>query len=371
MSKHNISRSQSALLIATIAIIAVVVGVISYQQTSTKPLSEIELNKIIVLDNPKVLAPFQLIDHKGQTFSSQQMLGYWNIVFFGFTHCPDICPTTLQTLAQVKESLASKNKWGNYRVILVTVDPQRDNSEKLASYLPFFDPEFIGLTGEEESIRAFAKQLGILFVKNQDQDTQNYQVDHSTAVAVLDPSGRMAGVIPAPHHAPEISADLATLAEHFADDHLNRVSQIANDSPIQSITSAKEVMTESSASLGSSPPSLLIEDGWVRAMPATSDRLAAYFTLHNTSDSDIRIVDSSSELFDTTMIHDTLHKDGIAKMHHLNELIIPARQKVILAPLGKHMMLIDPDQPILTNQQIEITLISQDGHRYSSQLLVR
>jgi protein SCO1/2 len=160
------------------------------------------------------------VDQGGQPFSLQQLRGGWSLLFFGFTHCPDVCPTALYELQQVRTSLQQELDESTQipEILFVSVDPERDTPQALQTYLSHFDPSFIGITGEHEQLLPLTKQVGIAYrIEEHEDGATRYNVDHSTGILLTNPDGRLHGVFPAPHDAAEISADLlATLAE--ADD---------------------------------------------------------------------------------------------------------------------------------------------------------
>jgi protein SCO1/2 len=175
---------------------------------------------LIILPEPRVIADFDLVDQGGQPFSLQQLRGGWSLLFFGFTHCPDVCPTALYELQQVRTSLQQELDESTQipEILFVSVDPERDTPQALQTYLSHFDPSFIGITGEHEQLLPLTKQVGIAYrIEEHEDGATRYNVDHSTGILLTNPDGRLHGVFPAPHDAAEISADLlATLAE--ADD---------------------------------------------------------------------------------------------------------------------------------------------------------
>ena len=152
------------------------------------------------------LAEFSLLDQHGNTFTRGNFAGHWNLVFFGFTHCPDICPLTLQVLASARQSLADSAAAALPRIVLVSVDPERDTPELIGQYVSHFGTGIVGVTGELAEVRKLTEGLGIYFEKSNVGD-DNYSVDHSAVVVVIDPDGRFRALFSAPH-----------LAEHFVHD---------------------------------------------------------------------------------------------------------------------------------------------------------
>lgn len=164
--------------------------------------------------SPRTLTPFAVTDHLGQPFGLEQMSGTWSLLFFGFTHCPDACPTTLTVLKEFYEKLAAANAAGNVQIIFVTVDPARDTQELMANYVRYFNDKFIGLTGTEEQITALAQQLGVLFYKA--DNNENYAVDHSVAVFLVSPAREWVGIFSPPHKTEDLQARFHAIRNFIA-----------------------------------------------------------------------------------------------------------------------------------------------------------
>ncbi len=170
---------------------------------------------------PRPLPEFELLSHSGQAFSKENLAGNWSILFFGFANCPDVCPTTLATLNRVVDGIADQGKRPP-RVIFVSVDPMRDSVDKLAAYVPYFNPDFIGLTGEFARIQNLTRELGVAVnyspIKQtgsgQEDQLQNYSVDHSTTLFLIDPDGRLSGIFSAPHITEQIIDDYLIITGH-------------------------------------------------------------------------------------------------------------------------------------------------------------
>jgi len=157
-----------------------------------------------VLPDPQALVEFEMQDHRGQPFTQDDFQGHWSLVFFGFTSCPDICPMTLQVLADVRQLMQDSGSEPP-SVALVSVDPARDDIPALQQYVAHFDPEFIGLRGADEQLLAFAKQLGAYYQPDAPDEDGNYNVAHSAALFLIDPRGRYHAVFSPPHYADQIA----------------------------------------------------------------------------------------------------------------------------------------------------------------------
>ena len=161
-----------------------------------------------VLPEPQTLPEFSLTDHTGTERDRSVLEGQWNLVFFGFTHCPDICPTTLATLSSARKELAQANAAGTLpRIVLVSVDPERDTPEKLAEYIGYFGEGNLALTGPEASIRELTEPLFVYF-NRVPLENGSYTVDHSSVVLLIDPEGRFHSLFSGPHNVADFVHDL-------------------------------------------------------------------------------------------------------------------------------------------------------------------
>ena len=161
------------------------------------------------IDPPRQLAEFQLKDDSGDIFLPDQFKDKWNILFFGFTYCPDICPLTMKQMSDVKQSLGENSE--KIRFFLVSVDPDRDKPENLRTYLDNFDTEFKGLTGEIDQIYRFSTQVNAPFFPVVNNPDPNYTVDHSGSFVFISPEAKYAGFFRAPHDTNKITKALASL----------------------------------------------------------------------------------------------------------------------------------------------------------------
>jgi len=177
---------------------AIVVGsfINRVQQPRIMSASEMRANGLFLFETPRDPGEFALIDHNGDPFTHDRLKGQWTLLFFGFTHCPDICPTTLSFLAQVKGQLESTES-ADTQVIMLTVDPARDTTEVLAKYVPYFDTAFLGVTGEFIEVMNVARAFNSPFRKVTEADG-SYQVDHSANVILINPRGHFHGFFRAP-----------------------------------------------------------------------------------------------------------------------------------------------------------------------------
>lgn len=173
-----------------------------------------QLQAVKLFEQPRALPAFSLRQSDGTQLVPGELNGHWTVVFLGFTHCPDICPTTLAELAQAQKQWAALPDSTRPRVLFVSVDPDRDTPDRIGEYAHAFHRDTLAATADVPALEAFAKSLSLVFMKVPAADgapADQYSVDHSAALAVLDPQGRMAGVIPPPLQPKAIAADLVAL----------------------------------------------------------------------------------------------------------------------------------------------------------------
>lgn len=160
-----------------------------------------------VLRDAKPLPKFVLEDHFGNGFTNKNLKNQWSIVFFGYTHCPDICPTTLALLNQVDQVLKKEKGIILPKTIFISVDPERDTIEQLTDYVTYFNPEFIGVTGSMENLQVLTKSLGIVFGKEGDDESNDYEVYHTARILLVDPKARLKALFSSPHDVNQIASD--------------------------------------------------------------------------------------------------------------------------------------------------------------------
>lgn len=172
--------------------------------------SSAELRRATVLPVPNEVPSFSAVSHGGEAIDASAFEGQWDLVFFGFTHCPDICPLTLQLLSEVRRELAGAGAEPLPRIVLVSVDPERDTPEVLGEYVGHFGDGNLGITGELEEIRKLTDALGVFFEKVPVAEDA-YTVDHSAVVLTIDPEGRLRALFSTPHKIEDLLNDLPIL----------------------------------------------------------------------------------------------------------------------------------------------------------------
>ncbi|WP_339617826.1 SCO family protein [uncultured Gilvimarinus sp.] len=173
---------------------------------------ELRLNGAVVFETPRRFDDFALRNQKGEPFTREDFVGQWSLVFFGFTHCPDICPTTMAELdrlvSKLPDDIAKETQ-----VVLVSLDPARDTPEVLSEYVGYFDPNFIGVTGDFLTLRRFANQVNVAFNKVTVGD--DYTVDHSGNIVLINPRGDYHGFFKPPFELAKLKATYSSIHQSF------------------------------------------------------------------------------------------------------------------------------------------------------------
>jgi protein SCO1 len=204
------TSTDSRLPIWVILVAAVAAGAglwLSQRYFSAPPTPA--LQNAVLYPAPRAVPEFRLDQANGPPLDLASWRGHWNVVYFGYTSCPDVCPTTLAVFKQAwKELGVLKEK---IRFDFISVDPQRDTPEQLAKYVAFFSPDFIAATGGDEELTKLTHALGLMYARTTDANGA-VQVDHSGSAVIIDPQGRLIGMFRPPFTAGEIVADLTTLS---------------------------------------------------------------------------------------------------------------------------------------------------------------
>lgn len=208
-----------ALFIAVVAIVALssLMLYVALPKKPARPVPE-SLNNIL-LPEPRPLSEFSLTDMNGGPLDLARLKGNWSFLFFGYTHCPDICPTTLTTLRGTAKQLQKKDDvYQDTQFVFISVDPKRDNLGHLKEYVGYFHPDFLAATGDKAQIDALARQVGAIYMFDGDTSGDEYIVNHSAAIVLIDPEGRWVGRFNPPHTAAGIADAFSTLRDYFLND---------------------------------------------------------------------------------------------------------------------------------------------------------
>ena len=160
-----------------------------------------------LLSTPRELAAFTLVDQDGKDFTNAALQGHWTLLFTGFTHCPDVCATTLALMKQLRQHPALAGRPLEY--LFLSVDPERDTPTVMKTYVDYFGGHIRGISGPRAQLDAVVAGLGLVYMKNPGASDADYTMDHSAALVLLDGRGRVAGYFQPPHKLDTLAADLA------------------------------------------------------------------------------------------------------------------------------------------------------------------
>lgn len=274
---------------------------------------------------------FELVDHRGNAVSEASFNGKYRLVFFGFTRCPVICPTTMIEVTRVMKALGDRAD--RVQPLFITIDPANDTVEVVASYVRHFDPSVVGLTGGPEQIAAAAKSFNVTFGgTNENEGSNSDEIYHSSYLYLMAEDGSFLDVF-------GYGEKAATILESL-DKHLSK-----------------------------SNADIEIIDPWA-SEPAgrNASVIAGFMCFHNKGSSPTRIVAASSEAVERVEIHEIAHEQGIVRMKKINGVDIPAGSRVCLQPQQRHFMLIGIDDTIRGGADIDLLLDTASGQKLQATL---
>lgn len=207
-----------SLVVAGVALVSFTVLVLYLAVPKSSRTIPTELSHVL-LSEPLEVSPFILTDMEGHRFDLDRLKGKWSFIFFGYTHCPDICPTTLSMLKGTARQLQqAEGGLDETQFVFISVDPRRDTPAHLKQYISYFHPDFIGATGEKTQIDKLASQLGAIYMFDGDTSGKDYIVNHSAAILLIDPQARWVGRFNPPHRATTIADDFRRVRNYFLND---------------------------------------------------------------------------------------------------------------------------------------------------------
>ena len=197
-----------------LAIVALSAGLFVSQHMHAKKKIDASQLYGTLLDEPRAVEPFSFtgIDHK--SFNNASLQGTWTMMFFGFTNCGYMCPTTMAELGKMYRLLQEKGVKKLPQVVMVSVDPERDDLNKLSHYVKAFDVHFYGARGSEDAIKAMTHEMGIAYLKvarKDSDDSNNYDIEHTGSVMLFNPRGELVAFFTSPHQAEMLAKDYMLL----------------------------------------------------------------------------------------------------------------------------------------------------------------
>ncbi len=201
-------------VVVLLAIAALFSGIFVGQHLHFKKKIDVAKFHGTYLENPRTINQFSLMGTDQKTFDNSSLQGQWTLLFFGFTNCGYLCPTTLAEVSKMYRILEAQGVKELPRVVMISIDPDRDSQEKLGHYVTSFHPDFYGARGEDDSVKAMTHEMGIAYTKVIDKnnmDPQNYDVQHSGALMLFNPQGELNAFFTTPHHADLLAKDYILL----------------------------------------------------------------------------------------------------------------------------------------------------------------
>lgn len=205
-------------LFALVALVmAVIAGSVTalWPETANEPAADSGVAVGTVLPQARELPAVALTDYHGERWTNAALEGEWQYLFFGFTNCPDVCPLTLATLAGTLDRLDQSEAEVIPEVVFVSVDPQRDTPAAIKTYLEHFHDDFIGVTGERAAIDRLTGALGISYKLHEPDSNGDYAVDHSAAILLIDPRGRLRALWQPPHGRDVLAEEFRQIRQQF------------------------------------------------------------------------------------------------------------------------------------------------------------
>ena len=206
MSKRNV--------IFILLILFSITGLFTYFQSLPSLLEKkpsLITGKILV--RPMEIDNFELTDQNNEVFNKKSLEGGWTVLFFGYTNCPDVCPTTIYKLAEIKNGIKEDLPSANFNTVLVTLDPDRDSTERLDEYIGYFDETMLGVTGTYENIQSFTSSLSVFYQRINKEE--GYDFNHTASIFVFDKDGSLFATMSPANTVEEIESDFFTILNNF------------------------------------------------------------------------------------------------------------------------------------------------------------
>ena len=209
MNSPVLPSRQIPISFIVVAAFAAAIGLWLGQRYFTAPAQPV-LKNAVLYPSPRSIPDFHLTQATGAALSLNDWRGHWDIVYVGYTSCPDVCPTTLATFKAAWRELQARNLTDKIRFNFISVDPPRDTPELLGKYVSFFNAAFIAATGSDDELTRLTHSLGLIYSRTTDANGV-VQVDHSGSAVIVDPEGQLIGMFRPPFDAASVVADMATL----------------------------------------------------------------------------------------------------------------------------------------------------------------
>lgn len=210
-------KFQTSLAYTGLAALAIAAGLFASWLVFQRHGQPRPQTEALLLHDAKPLPDFNLQDSDGQPFTKSSLLGHWSLLYFGYTHCPDACPTTLAGLNQLMGELAHRPKLPRPAVYFISVDPKRDDLKLLKTYTGYFNRTFVGATGDEEALHALTVPLGVDYSYGKPDAKGDYAVNHSTFVVLVDRQGRQVAMFAPPLDPEHTANDYTNILKYYGE----------------------------------------------------------------------------------------------------------------------------------------------------------
>lgn len=205
MIKRMSGQAPVAIAVFLFLIVALVISVyLKFQRANVDLTTVVDQSVLRIVPQPIPVPDARLTRMDGKDFGKKDLVGKWTFLYFGYTLCPDVCPTELSALAGVADLLRQKGVQARWQQVFVSVDPERDTPEQLGKFVTYFDPKIIAATGEQTELRIMAQPIGVGWEKAalptaNDAPSKSYLINHTTSILLINPNGDMVGAFPTPH----------------------------------------------------------------------------------------------------------------------------------------------------------------------------
>jgi len=180
-------------------------------ESEPAPLTFPDKEGIVVESPPTPMPKFSMVDHNGQPFTTENYLGKWSLVFFGYTNCPDFCPTTMASMQRVSQLQG----FPETQFVFHTVDPKRDTVDMLKDYIQYFGNNFVAVTGDKAEVDKFAVPLGVIYDMEEETNPGEYIVNHFGALYIIDPKARLRAYLLPPHDVERVNEVYRKVREYY------------------------------------------------------------------------------------------------------------------------------------------------------------
>ena len=214
----NMKKLLPRILIITTCVAAVATGFLLNSNSGTGNQSADVKPEIsgFAFPDPAALTGIELISENEEPLTEEYFKGDWTFIYVGYTFCPDACPISLNILSQTFAQLEEQEANTNVKTLLVSVDPERDSPQRLKEYVKYFNESFSGATGTEENLSSFARQVSAVYSLPKDRSGNDYLVDHSSSIILINPRAEVHAFFPPPQKADLLAADYIKLRDHFS-----------------------------------------------------------------------------------------------------------------------------------------------------------